>query len=295
MKLPSLYLSTLAAWAFFAVLPAGAADETVVSRDGVTVTAADMQADMAGRSPDLLKRMREPDSPSAERMAADILLRRLVANKARSEGLASRKDVLDRLKLMEERALYEIYMEQAESKAVSESQVEAIARDEYKAFPEKFTKPEEVRARHILFRACGSDRTASRALAESVLEKLRNGESFEELAQKYSDDPGSGKRGGDLGMKPKGTMVPEFEAVAFAMKKPGELSGIVETNFGLHIIRFEERQAPVLRPFDEVKEALMESVRTRMRGEVRKKIADPLRDPATIKIDADAVRRAVSK
>lgn len=295
MKLPSLYLSTLAAWAFFAVLPAGAADETVVSRDGVTVTAADMQADMAGRSPDLLKRMREPDSPSAERMAADILLRRLVANKARSEGLASRKDVLDRLKLMEERALYEIYMEKAESKAVSESQVEAIARDEYKAFPEKFTKPEEVRARHILFRACGSDRTASRALAESVLEKLRSGESFEELAQKYSDDPGSGKRGGDLGMKPKGTMVPEFEAVAFAMKKPGELSEIVETNFGLHIIRFEERQAPVLRPFDEVKDALMESVRTRMRGEVRKKIADPLRDPAAIRIDADAVRRAVSK
>ena len=69
----------------------------------------------------------------------------------------------------------------------------------------------------------------------------------------------------------------------------------METNFGLHIIRFEERQAPVLRPFDEVKDALMESVRTRMRGEVRKKIADPLRDPAAIKIDADAVRRAVSK
>ncbi|TYC60133.1 peptidylprolyl isomerase [Zoogloea oleivorans] len=294
MKLSTLYLVP-----FFVTLVSSqsvcAADEVVVTHAKVTVSSADLQADMAGRSPELLKRMREPDSPSAERMAADIMLRRLVANKAREEGLVTRKDILDRLKLAEERALYEIYMEQAESKTVSESQIEAIARDEYKAFPEKFTKPEEVRARHILFRACGSDRTASRALAESVLEKLRNGESFEELAQKYSDDPGSGRRGGDLGMKPKGAMVPEFEAVAFAMKKPGELSGIVETNFGLHIIRFEERQAPVLRPFDEVKDALMESVRNRMRGEVRKKIADPLRDPAAIKIDADAVRRAVSK
>ncbi len=294
MKLSSSYLVTIAV-AALVFSQSCAADETVATCNGTTVTAADLQADMVGRSPELLKRLRDPASPSAERMAADILLRRLVANKARDEGLANRKDILDRLKLVEERALYEIYMEQAESKAVSESQVEAIARDEYKAFPEKFTKPEEVRARHILFRACGSDRTASRALAESVLEKLRNGESFEELAQKYSDDPGSGKRGGDLGMKPKGTMVPEFEAVAFAMKKPGELSGIVETNFGLHIIRFEERQAPALRPFDEVKDALMESVRNRMRGEVRKKIVDPLRDPASIKIDADAVRRAVSK
>ncbi len=294
MKLSSSSLVTVAVAAFVFSQPC-AADEVVATCNGTTVTATDLRADMVGRSPELLKRMREPGSSSGERMAADIMLRRLVANKARDEGLLARKDILDRLKLAEERALYEIYMEQAESKAVSESQVEAVARDEYKAFPEKFTKPEEVRVRHILFRACGSDRTASRALAESVLEKLRNGESFEELAQKYSDDPGSGKRGGDLGMKPKGAMVPEFEAAAFAMKKPGELSEIVETSFGLHIIRFEERQAPVLRPFDEVKDALMESVRNRMRGEVRKKIADPLRDPATIKIDADAVRRAVSK
>ena len=294
MKLSSSSLVTVAVAAFVFSQPC-AADEVVATCNGTTVTATDLRADMVGRSPELLKRMREPGSPSGERMAADIMLRRLVANKARDEGLLARKDILDRLKLAEERALYEIYMEQAESKAVSESQVEAVARDEYKAFPEKFTKPEEVRVRHILFRACGSDRTASRALAESVLEKLRNGESFEELAQKYSDDPGSGKRGGDLGMKPKGAMVPEFEAAAFAMKKPGELSEIVETSFGLHIIRFEERQAPVLRPFDEVKDALMEGVRNRMRGEVRKKIVDPLRDPAAIKIDADAVRRAVSK
>lgn len=294
MKLSSSSLVTVAVAAFVFSQPC-AADEVVATCNGTTVTATDLRADMVGRSPELLKRMREPGSSSGERMAADIMLRRLVANKARDEGLLARKDILDRLKLAEERALYEIYMEQAESKAVSESQVEAVARDEYKAFPEKFTKPEEVRVRHILFRACGSDRTASRALAESVLEKLRNGESFEELAQKYSDDPGSGKRGGDLGMKPKGAMVPEFEAAAFAMKKAGELSEIVETSFGLHIIRFEERQAPVLRPFDEVKDALMEGVRNRMRGEVRKKIVDPLRDPAAIKIDADAVRRAVSK
>lgn len=295
MKLSSLYLVPLAFVALNATRSAFAADETVATQGKVIVTAADIQADMAGRSPELIKRMREPGSPSGERMAADIMLRRQVANLARESGLAARQDIQSRLKLAEERALYEIYMEQAEAKSISDSQLEAVARDEYRAFPEKFTKPEEVRVKHILIRPCGGDGKKARAQAEALLEKLRSGESFEALAQAHSDDPGSGKRGGDLGLKPKGTMVPEFEAVAFAMKKPGELSDLVETQFGLHIIRFEERKDAVLRPFDEVKEGLIESVRNRMRGEVRKKIADPLRDPANIKIDSEAVRRAVSQ
>ena len=96
-------------------------------------------------------------------------------------------------------------------------------------------------------------------------------------------------------MKPKGSFVPEFDAAAFALKKPGDLSGIVETQFGLHIIRLEERVAAKLRPFDEIKDAPMDAVRTRMRGEIRKKIVDPLRDPATISINTDALRRALSK
>lgn len=267
----------------------------VASRGDVQVTADDVMADLAGRPADFVKRMRESGSTGGERLVTDIMLRRLVAKKAQDEGLTTRTDVADRLRLAQERVLYDIYMERAEAQSIKEEKIEALARDEYRAFPEKYTKPEEIRVRHILFRQCNCDKNAHRVLAESVLERLKSGESFEELATTLSEDPGSAKRGGDLGLQPKGTMVPEFEAAAFALKKQGELSGLVETTFGLHIIRLEERVAAKLRPFDEVKEGLMESTRTRVRADIRKKIADPLRDPATLSIDVEALKGALAK
>ncbi|KAB2963287.1 peptidylprolyl isomerase [Zoogloea sp.] len=295
MKPFSLICFSVLSLALVGSLPAMAEGSVVASRGDVQVTADDLTADLAGRPADFVKRMREPGATGAERLVTDIMLRRLVAKKAQDEGLIAQTDVADRLRLAQERTLYEIYMERAEAQAIKEDKIEALARDEYRAFPEKYTKPEEIRVRHILFRPCNCDKNAHRVLAESVLERLQKGESFEELATALSEDPGSAKRGGDLGLKPKGAMVPEFEAAAYALKKPGELSGIVETTFGLHIIRLEERVAAKLRPFDEVKEGLMESTRTRVRAEIRKKIADPLRDPATLSIDAEAIRRALAK
>lgn len=272
------------------------AEGTVVATRGeVQVTADDVAADLAGRPTDFVKRMKESGTTGGERLVTDIMLRRLVAKKAQDDGLTARADVADRLRLAQERVLYDVYMERAEAQSIKEDKIEALARDEYRAFPEKYTKPEEIRVRHILFRQCNCDKNAHRVLAESVLERLKNGESFEELATSLSEDPGSAKRGGDLGLKPKGTMVPEFEVAAFALKKPGELSGLVETTFGLHIIRLEERVEAKLRPFDEVKEGLMEATRTRMRADVRKKIADPLRDPATLSFDLEALKGALAK
>ena len=75
--------------------------------------------------------------------------------------------------------------------------------------------------------------------AEDVLAKLKAGGKFEDLAKEYSADPGSAEQGGDLGWFGKGTMVKEFEDAAFALQ-PGEMSGLVKTNFGYHIIRVDE-------------------------------------------------------
>lgn len=72
--------------------------------------------------------------------------------------------------------------------------------------------------------------------AQSVLDKVKSGTDFAALAKQYSDDPGSGPKGGELGEFGKGAMVPEFEAAAFALAK-GEVSGLVKTQFGYHIIK----------------------------------------------------------
>jgi len=80
-----------------------------------------------------------------------------------------------------------------------------------------------------------------RSQAEDVLKRVRGGEDFAKLAQQFSTDPGSKEKGGDLGWFGHGQMVPEFEQAAFALK-PGQVSDLVETKYGFHIIRLEERR-----------------------------------------------------
>jgi peptidyl-prolyl cis-trans isomerase C len=120
----------------------------------------------------------------------------------------------------------------------------------YTGNKDKFEQPEQARARHILVqvdeKADEKTRQAARAKADDLLAQLKGGANFEELAKKSSDCP-SAPQGGDLGFFAHNQMVPAFDEAAFALK-PGETSGVVETEFGYHIIRLEEKKAPGLVP-----------------------------------------------
>jgi peptidyl-prolyl cis-trans isomerase C len=114
--------------------------------------------------------------------------------------------------------------------------------------PSKFEEPEMVRASHILLGTMEADgktevpadkKAAKRKLAEDLLKRARAGEDFAKLAREYSDDPGSKDRGGEYKF-PRGQMVREFETAAFALK-PNEISDIVTTQFGYHIIKLSEK------------------------------------------------------
>ena len=140
---------------------------------------------------------------------------------------------------------------------------EAVRRayDEYVA---SISEQEERKARHILIKM---DETASEAAkaetkkkAESILAKLQSGESFEELAKTESDDIGSAKQGGDLGWVTRGMMVQGFEDALFTLQK-NQLSDLVQTGFGFHIIRLDDLKAVKPDSFESKKQELVDQVR----------------------------------
>ncbi len=142
---------------------------------------------------------------------------------------------------------------------VSDEELETYYRDNEL----RLTLPEQVRVRHILltWKPMGTtdDRAAIRKQMAPILEQARSGEDFAELARKHSDDSTAGQSG-DTGFFHRGQMVPAFESVAFALQ-PGEVSDPVETAFGVHILRLEERKEARLLPLDEVREQLREHIR----------------------------------
>lgn len=133
---------------------------------------------------------------------------------------------------------------------------EQEAKDFYNNNLEKFKQPELAHARHILILAKEADPKADkdrkREKLAQVKKKLQEGGDFTLLAKQYSEDPGSKERGGDLGFFPKGQMVKPFDQAVFKMM-PGELSDIVETEFGYHLIKLEEKRAAQVVSFEEAK------------------------------------------
>ena len=124
---------------------------------------------------------------------------------------------------------------------------------------EQYTTPEQVRASHILLKTEGKDDAAVKAKAEELLKQAKAGADFAELAKKNSEDEASAKNGGDLDYFGRGRMVPEFEQVAFALE-PGQISDLVKTQYGYHIIKLVDKKPATTRPLDEVRQQLTDQL-----------------------------------
>lgn len=145
-----------------------------------------------------------------------------------------------------------------ESLAAQLSVGEAEVRKEYDAHPERFRKDEERRVSHILIQArkdAGEAALkAAREKIDGLLERVKaNPADFAKLAKENSQDPGSAERGGDLGFFGRGAMVKPFEDAAFGLAKEGDVSAVVQSDFGFHIIKLAGVKAEQVRPFEEVR------------------------------------------
>ncbi|MFC1516433.1 peptidylprolyl isomerase [Thermodesulfobacteriota bacterium] len=184
--------------------------------------------------------------------------------KARFPGEVEYKKALEQMALTETDLKLEITKGLAIQKLIDQEIVQKIEipDKEIKAFydgnPGSFKKPEQVKASHILIKvepeADDEKKAAARKKLEDIRVKIEKGGDFEALAKEYSEGPSS-SNGGDLGYFGRGQMVKPFEEAAFALK-PGEVSDVVETRFGYHLIKVVEKKPETIISYDETKDKI---------------------------------------
>ena len=175
-------------------------------------------------------------------------------------------------------------------------------RDYYEQHRAQYSVPEQVKVSHILIKTPlpGPDGKVdekgvaeAQHRAEDLLKQLKAGAKLEDLAKKYSEDPGSAKQGGSLGWIGKGQTVPEFEKAAFSLPK-GQTSDLVRSSYGFHIIRVDDKQDAHTKTLDEVKDDIVPILKRQKAQQVAQKKADDLLKAARANgLDAAAAEQGV--
>ena len=172
----------------------------------------------------------------------------------------------------------------------------------YDQHRDQYRVPEQVKVSHILIKTPlpGPDGKVdekgvaeAQRRAEDILKQLKSGAKLEDLAKKYSEDPGSAKQGGSLGWIGKGQTVPEFEKTAFSLPK-GQISGLVKSSYGFHIIRVDDKQEAHMKTLDEVKAEIEPLLKHQKAQQIAQQKADALLKQARAQgLDAAAAAEGV--
>jgi len=251
--------------------------------NGATIRVNDVMSELQ-RAPEATRKALLAQAEAIKQLVNNLLIRRALAVEAERDGIAKDPMIVASLAIARDRVLSDARLARLDAQnAPTNAALEAYARNLYQANPEKFERPAQTRARHILLANNGPE---SLQKAKDLLTQLRAGASFEELAKANSTDRANAQRGGDLGFFGAGKMVRPFEEAVNKLAKPGDLSEPVETQFGYHIIRLEERREKGRLPYDEVRNELVAEARTAILNESRVSKAQSLSKDFVLNQDA---------
>ena len=246
-----------------------------------SITTGDFERELKNL-PEYLKAMADTAQGRKE-MLDTMVIRELILQQAAKDGLDKGPELEEKLQDLKKRLIVESFLKkkvEVESK-VSDEDMKKF----YEQNKDKFKSGEQIKASHILVK---TDKEA-----KAVLAQLKAGGNFEELAKKNSVDSSSAK-GGDLGWFGKGSMVPAFEKAALALKE-GQVSDVVKSDFGFHIIKLTGKRPAGIRPFEEVKEQIKGAIMPTKQQEVFQKIKDELKKTAKITIKEDVLNSVGGK
>lgn len=186
-----------------------------------------------------------------------------------------------------ERALADAELARVEADAnkafdAAKASYEARARELYKANPDEYRAPEEVRFSDIPIVIAGRGEEAARERATEARAKIVAGADFASVAREYSDDPATRDKGGALPFTPAKRLAPDFAKGVFALTRVGEVSQPIKAPSAWHVVRLDERRPARVRPYEEVHDAIMAALRKRYVAEQREaRIQSVFRDPET--------------
>jgi peptidyl-prolyl cis-trans isomerase C len=196
-----------------------------------------------------------------ELLVRNLLRNKLLASEARKAGYERQTLVNLRMELAIENQLATEWLAKIVEDAPP-ADYEAIAYEKYLVEPDYWKTADEIDVSHILVSSESRSYEAADQLATTLWEELRIDPSrFDSMIEEYSEDPSKVTNGGRFSQVKPGDMVKRFEDAAFAMENPGDISSPVETKYGFHIIRLNQKNPGVVLPFDDIKESAMQQVK----------------------------------
>jgi peptidyl-prolyl cis-trans isomerase C len=276
-----------------------AGDEVLAENAAVKLTRSDYETDLLRVTPE----MRGEFAASPKRltmMLNTLLVDKTLAKEARDAGLDRNEEIARRLALETERFLAQAMIGKIENDAAAEFDAKqadflAAARETYMLNKEKYRRPEQISASHILFDPAKRGNDAALALAKETRAKLLAGANFATVAAEVSDDPTAKTNGGGLGWFGPGKMDPAFTKAAFALKNAGDFSEPVQSSFGWHIIRLDGRRPPQDMPWEQARKVIMMELKQRHVVETRDAKLNAIRNDPNLKINQAAIDALVVK
>jgi len=207
-----------------------------------------------------------------------MISEKLLIQEAKDMGLEEDKDILEQIKKMTEQILVQALIEKEILNKVDANEEEVL--NYYEQNKDSFTEKEQVHLYNILLE--------TEEEAQNVLEQLKAGADFSEIAIEKSTGP-SAAQGGDLGYVSAGTIIPEIGEVVFALEVE-ELSGVVKSDFGFHILKITDKKPETVKAFEEVKEDIIQTLLPTKQKEAFDNLLEELKGKVEIEIDEEALR-----
>lgn len=249
--------------------------KVLVEVNGGTITTGDFNNEVKSL-PEYLKAMAETPQGRKE-MLDTMVIRELILQQAAKDGVDKSPEVEEKLQDLKKRVIVEAFLKKKVENDATLSDAEL--KKFYEQNLDKFKAGEQIKASHILVK--------TEKEAKDLLSQIKAGGNFDELAKKNSVDS-SASKGGDLGWFGKGSMVPVFEKAALALKE-GEVSDVVKSDFGFHIIKLTGKRPAGTRPFEEVKEQIKTALMPTKQQEIFQKIKEELKKNAKISVKDDVL------